>query len=240
MSQSRDSRPALILIALAASGCYVPISNAVPHGASTVGAGDYRITGTLEYPVLDQLATAASPPDASAPSEFPVSKAPYGSVQISYGLADDFNAEAGLDGELQGILPVPHGVFLGFRYVAYRSSNVRIGLGARFGYLGFGASYPTEPFEGATISGYHGAASAGATLVRWRRVQPTLGVSVQPYRVVPTFQEVELEPMQGLNVAATLGLRLPYVTPFVTGGYLSTNNVRGQTPYFTFGLARTM
>ena len=240
MAENTNRSWRLALAACASMGCFVPISNAVPHGASTAGKGALRITGTVEYPVIDQLATTSSPPDASAPNTYPTSQAPYGSIQATYGVTDEVDVDVGLDGEVQGVLPVPHGGYLGFRYVPYRGGNVRIGLGARFGYSGFAASYTTEPFDDSTVRVYHGAASLLMTVTRWPKVQPTFGVSVQPIRADGLVQGTQMVALRGMNAAATLGLRVYWVTPFVTAGFLTTDNVRGQAPYFTFGLAKSL
>lgn len=243
MTAIRFSRSLVVaLVAWTLAGCYVPVTNAVPHGGSTAGQGKIKVTGMIEYPVIDHLGTAARPPDASAPNTYPSSNAPYANVQATYGATHDFDIDVALEGEIQLIIPVPHGAFLGFRYVPYRGPNLHIGVGARFGYTGFGASLPSEPFEGATIRAYYGAASVGATMVTWDHVQPVFGLSVQPLRVQATIPDsaVQPAPIQGLNAAATLGLQVYWVTPFVTAGVFTSDNVRGRSHYFTFGLARSL
>ena len=117
---------------------------------------------------------------------------------------------------------------------------MHLGVSTRIGYTGFGAGYHSQPNEGATISAYHGTLSANATVVRWRRLQPVFGLTIQPLKVRGHIEGAADVPLRGLSVAATVGLKVLGVTPFATGGLFSSDNVRGNTPFITVGIAKNL
>lgn len=235
-------RPSALLAlgALALGGCYVPLSGSAPLGANTVGLGELDVAAVLEYPVIDQLGTATSPPDASSPDRYPRSSAPYLQAQLAWGASHTLDLDIGLVGELQGIIPVPHGAFVGARYAFWRADSVRLGAGAHLGYAGFLASSPSQPFEGSTVTAFYASLTLTATLTRWDRVQPIFGLSVQPMYVTPRIegQDVDSDPVRGVSAAATVGISVYTITPFASAGVFASDNVRGTAPFWTVGLAR--
>lgn len=233
---------------LSATACYVPVSGSAPLGAKTAGKGQLAATAVIEYPVIDQLATTAQPPDAAAPNRYPRANAPYAHVQLSYGLTQALDIDLGLTGELQAILPLPHGAFVGARYVPVRTGAVHLGVGLAAGYAGFGASTHSEPFEGRTVTAYYAALSASATIAAWRRVRPVIGLTVLPIHAQPHIDGVDAAAVRGLGASLTAGLaigplevgtvRVRSLVPFATAGVLTSDNVRGTDLYVTAGLAK--
>ena len=220
------------------SGCFLPVSTATPQGTRTAGKGKLAVNGAAEYPVLDHLAVAAQPPSPSQPERdrHPVSSAPHVSLMAKYGLTDNLDLEGSVQGEWQVIIPIPHTLTVGARYVPFRGCNWDLGISGHIGgSLGGGEA---APYDDVVVSALHATLGLHATMVRWRDFQPVFGAAVQPIRLQATAMGGEgAEPLHGLATAATVGFTLwDTVTPFGTAGWYTGDRI-GGVPFFTFGLA---
>lgn len=217
--------------------CHVPISPSAALDPVPASAIDTTGLGfQVEYPALDMLGTVASPPDASAPHRYPTSGIPYFKLQLSTGINPRLSLQFGVDGSF-ALLPAPHGAWVGVRGLVSTTDTHDIGFAVRGGYAGFLAKYNEVPYDDSTVRVVHASVTGAVRFKTWDIMQPGVALTVQPVLAVPTLQGGEADTLYGASVATTLSGRTRYVTPFVTGGLLMSNNARGLGPFFSFGLA---
>ncbi len=235
----RHSLAGAALFAALLCACATPRSSSIPTGALSAGAGQTGASGSIEYPVFDPLETIGSAPSASAPSTYATAEAPYIALSVLRGISESLDIEVGVDGALYGILPVPHGGFLGVRKMAFRGTKLDIGYALRAGYSGLLASYDDLGTEASMHTGY---ATVSATLryhkLRW--AQPHISLAAQPVFGLPTINGERHEALIGGAASMTFGVNRSVISPFATVGYRHTNNVRGSEPFVSFGIAKSL
>ncbi len=232
---------AAVIAALAASGCYAPLSGSAPLGPTSQGHKEYGLALAIEYPVLDMLNTATAPPDASMPDTYPRTGMAFFNLRGGLGVSPTVDLEAGLQGAVYVLMPIPHGGWLGFRHHVYSGKHIDLGYNIRAGYSGLAAARAQEPFKGSSVRIAFAQVTTSTQLKFWKHLRPSLAVTAQPMWVETKLMGAGDEPgedLYGFTASATVGMDTPWITPFVTGGVLLSTNVRGTAPYVSGGLAR--
>ena len=97
-------------------------------------------------------------------------------------------------------------------------------------------------YEDSSVRAYYASFTATATYTRDRYLQPVFSLTVLPVYVQPDIQDegvpVDVDPIMGVSAAATAGLAVRGVTPFVSAGVFTSDNVRGTDLFVSAGLAR--
>jgi hypothetical protein len=217
-------------------GCHVPMSPSAPLDPPTAETIDTTSVGMhVEHPAMDMLATVASEPAASAPNRYPTT--PYFSAHIATGINPSMGLQFGLEGTVYGIIPVPHGAWMGLRWLLSTCDTRDIGISIRGGYTGALATWNEVPYEGSSVRAGYLAVTGGVRFKAWDSLQPGVALTAQPMMAVPSIEGVEADTLHGVMAATTLSVAIRWFVPFVTGGAVLSTNARGLSPYLSFGLA---
>jgi hypothetical protein len=156
---------------------------------------------------------------------------------VAAGVAERLDIEAGLQGGVY-LLPIPHAAFAGVRHHVYAGNTFDLAWAVRAGYAGFLASWNERPYDGSRVGVAFGALSASARMSS-PRLQPGVALAIQPMWIMPDLEGASSDDLFGLSAAGTLSLRYRGVTPFVSGGVITSQNARGTAPLVSLGLAWT-
>jgi hypothetical protein len=222
---------------LAGAACYVPVSSSAPQSPTTAGAGNWRGSGFVEAPVLDVLGTVASAPSAASPNRYPSAGLPVFNFEVAAGLTERVDFEVGVEGGIY-LLPIPNAAFAGVRHHVHGTENLDIAWAARAGYAGFLAVWNEQPYDGSKVRAAFGSVSASARVTK-ASLQPGVALALQPMWIMPDVAGPSVDNLAGLSATTTLSLRYRGVTPFVSGGVITSQNARGTGPLISVGLAWT-
>jgi hypothetical protein len=219
-------------------GCHVPMSPSAPLDPPTAETIATTSVGMhVEYPAVDMLATVASEPAASAPNRYPAGPSPNFSAHIATGINPSMGLQFGVEGTVYGLIPVPHGGWMGLRLLVSASDTRDIGVTVRGGYAGFLAKWEEAPYDGSTVSVGYMAVTGSVRFKIWDSLRPGVALTAQPMVALPSIEGGDADNLYGLMAATTISVAIRSVTPFVTGGAMLSTNARGLGPHVSFGLA---
>ncbi len=125
----------LLAVGACASGCILPLMTGSPHSATTVGKGQFGVTGWAEWPGIN---LAASNRGSGGTSLNPF---PGGVLEGAFGVREDLDVEVGVEGMLYlFILPLPTGLRGGPRWQFLDTEHLAGAAAAHVGYANFTAS----------------------------------------------------------------------------------------------------
>lgn len=216
---------ALVLVTTS-SGCFLPLSTAAPQSATTVGKGRLGATFYGEMPTADLLAS-----ENPTGEDFATAPSPTMTFQVAYGLADSFDLEAALDGQMWLFLvPLPLGASIGGRLAIAESETLAVAAAGRIGSIS-GEAELDNGGDNVGGSATYGSLTLTGQLNPRGAVRPGAALSYLPASVKydPEGQGTEHFSAHAVALTGSLTFALGNleVAPFANLTYLTSDRIDG-------------
>ena len=206
---------------VALGGCILPVSTGAPLPATTVGQGHVGISLSGEAPVLDLVADNKGS-NSDYTDSYGASPAAAATLTLAYGLGEDTDIEASLEGALYFfIFPFPTGGSIGLRHHLAATDTFDIALAGRIGGVSSGSTNADSSGNATSdqASAIYGALQAVIQL-RHGFFRPLLALNLMPFQISRGIEGDPIQHFDGFASSGTLGLMLvgksvqfgPYVT----------------------------
>ena len=216
--------PPSIALAVALSGCILPVSTGAPLPATTVGQGKVGVAIAGEAPVLDLIAnnTGSGGGSNSYTSTYGESPAAAATLTFAYGLGPDSDLEISGEGALYYfILPLPTGASIGLRQHLFASETVDVAIAGRIGGVTTGSEKTDSSGQNTRddASALYGAIQ-GVVQLHTGRLRPMAALNLMPFRITRALENEPVQKFKGFASSLTIGLmivtRRVQIGPYVT------------------------
>jgi hypothetical protein len=214
---------AILAVAIAASGCILPVSTGAPLPPTTVGAGKVGFAMSGEFPTLNLISDNTTSNQNSEDLTYDRGEAPAiaATATLAYGLGDETDVEVALEGALYyGILPLPTGASIGLRQHLLATDSWDLGLAARFGGVTTGNTKTNA--DGTATDDEASAeylAAQGVIQLRHGPIRPLVSVNVMGFKITRAPDDEPVEHFKGISETVTVGLgfvsRIAQFAPYI-------------------------